>query len=396
MTSPDGITWTLRTPTPNRSWHAVAYGNGVFAAVEWTSAESNTLRVMSSSDGIAWTSRTAVGSVAHWWRAVAYGGGRFVAVDAAFGLAMTSTTGETWTQQIAINQYWNGLAYGGAAGSERVVAVGGSLALLAPGESVRLAGRWDDTRYGRQLQVQAQESHGVRSPDQAHRWLERLDGVGRALARRIAGHVGERVVEVLGEAPGEGAPDPLTEVEGVGPALARTIRASFGQAGKGGGSLEDWRYLDGLGLTRYQADAVVGLAKQRGCSPRELLDREPYALCEVRGFGFARTDTVARKAGAPADCPARIEAALRHQVVEACSADTMCTTGQLVRQASDLLGIVDGPILDAIRRMAGRGQLHVERDAAGTRWCHPPELVAAERRIARLLIPGEAGEEEAA
>jgi len=237
---------------------------------------------------------------------------------------------------------------------ERVVAVGGSLALLAPGESVRLAGRWDDTRYGRQLQVQAQESHGVRSPD------------------------------------------PLTEVEGVGPALARTIRASFGQAGKGGGSLEDWRYLDGLGLTRYQADAVVGLAKQRGCSPRELLDREPYALCEVRGFGFARTDTVARKAGAPADCPARIEAALRHQVVEACSADTMCTTGQLVRQASDLLGIVDGPILDAIRRMAGRGQLHVERDAAGTRWCHPPELVAAERRIARLLIPGEAGEEEAA
>ncbi|MDC1474504.1 hypothetical protein N8350_02710, partial [Candidatus Nanopelagicales bacterium] len=55
MTSPDGITWTSRTATAANYWRSVTYGEGLFVAV----ASSGADRVMTSPDGITWTSRTA-------------------------------------------------------------------------------------------------------------------------------------------------------------------------------------------------------------------------------------------------------------------------------------------------------------------------------------------------
>jgi hypothetical protein len=33
MTSPDGITWTIRTSAADNDWAGVTYGNGLFVAV---------------------------------------------------------------------------------------------------------------------------------------------------------------------------------------------------------------------------------------------------------------------------------------------------------------------------------------------------------------------------
>ena len=56
MTSPDGITWTSRTSAANNSWFSVIYGNGLFVAVA-RFCSSNC--VMTSPDGITWTSANA-------------------------------------------------------------------------------------------------------------------------------------------------------------------------------------------------------------------------------------------------------------------------------------------------------------------------------------------------
>jgi hypothetical protein len=75
MTSPDGITWTIRTSAADNNWVAVTYGNGLFVAV----AESGSgNRVMTSPDGITWTIRTSAADNS--WYAVTYGNGVFVAV----------------------------------------------------------------------------------------------------------------------------------------------------------------------------------------------------------------------------------------------------------------------------------------------------------------------------
>jgi hypothetical protein len=75
MTSPDGITWTIRTSAADNSWFSVTYGDGLFVAVAW-SGQGN--RVMTSLDGITW--KIGISAANNSWRSVTYGNGIFVAV----------------------------------------------------------------------------------------------------------------------------------------------------------------------------------------------------------------------------------------------------------------------------------------------------------------------------
>ncbi|MDO9552978.1 MBG domain-containing protein, partial [Rhodonellum sp.] len=109
MTSTDGITWTSRTSADNR-WNSVTYGNGLFVAVADTGFGN---RVMTSPDGITWTSRTS--ATDNDWASVTYGNGLFVAVaiTGTGNRVMTSPDGINWTSRTsAENNGWNGVAYG--------------------------------------------------------------------------------------------------------------------------------------------------------------------------------------------------------------------------------------------------------------------------------------------
>ena len=52
----DGITWSSRTSATNNNWVSVTYGNGLFVAVSDTGSGN---RVMTSPDGITWTLRAS-------------------------------------------------------------------------------------------------------------------------------------------------------------------------------------------------------------------------------------------------------------------------------------------------------------------------------------------------
>jgi hypothetical protein len=107
MTSTDGITWTSRTPPGNTNTWAVAYGNGLFAAVGLTGS------VMTSPDGINWTNRVA--PAANDWKDIAYANGKFVAVSnsGTGNRVMSSTDGITWISEASANDYsWTGLTNG--------------------------------------------------------------------------------------------------------------------------------------------------------------------------------------------------------------------------------------------------------------------------------------------
>ena len=90
MTSTDGLTWTSRASASDSNWQAVTYGNGLFVAV-------GTNAVMTSPDGITWTARTAVNGS---WDSVAGCGNMFVAVSSVTSpYVMSSPDGITWTQR---------------------------------------------------------------------------------------------------------------------------------------------------------------------------------------------------------------------------------------------------------------------------------------------------------
>lgn len=111
MTSPDGITWTSRTAAAANQWYGLAWGNGVFVA---TSIDGVSNRVMTSPDGITWTSR-ATPNYGNWYQ-VAYGNGQFIAVsqDIANPQSMFSNdNGATWSfRSAAAANTWMGVTYG--------------------------------------------------------------------------------------------------------------------------------------------------------------------------------------------------------------------------------------------------------------------------------------------
>lgn len=91
MTSPDGINWTSRNTSSDQDWRGICYGNGKFVAVCVGSV------TMTSPDGITWTTGTCpTGS----WSRVAYGNGIYIAINGTVttGQSMWSTDGLNWNQ----------------------------------------------------------------------------------------------------------------------------------------------------------------------------------------------------------------------------------------------------------------------------------------------------------
>ena len=73
ITSPDGITWTLRTVPVSAKWKSITYGNGLFVAIA-----SNSTIIITSIDGITWTQRTL--PVSKDWSSITYGNEMFVVI----------------------------------------------------------------------------------------------------------------------------------------------------------------------------------------------------------------------------------------------------------------------------------------------------------------------------
>ena len=111
MTSPDGVTWTLRT-TPDPSspgWYDISWSGSLFVIVGLYAGQ-----VLTSPDGITWTQRSAQTGA---WSSVAYGAGLFVSLATYDAHSMTSTDGITWTKRttpaasIWGSVIWNGTLF---------------------------------------------------------------------------------------------------------------------------------------------------------------------------------------------------------------------------------------------------------------------------------------------
>ena len=86
----------------DQQWEAVTYGNGKFVAVA-SSGSGN--RVMTSTNGTYWTSRASASDSN--WQGITYAGNQFVAVGS--NAVMTSPDGITWTSRTAPTGEWQAI-----------------------------------------------------------------------------------------------------------------------------------------------------------------------------------------------------------------------------------------------------------------------------------------------
>jgi len=105
-TSPDGVTWTARSSGTTETLWAVAWADNRFVAVGGTwngDPDSGDAVILTSDDGIAWTSRHPPAGLTAQLFALTWDGHQLVAVG-FYGTILTSPEGVVWTAQTSGTQ----------------------------------------------------------------------------------------------------------------------------------------------------------------------------------------------------------------------------------------------------------------------------------------------------
>jgi exodeoxyribonuclease V alpha subunit len=260
---------------------------------------------------------------------------------------------------------------------EEVVLVG-PLAHVREGESIVVGGGWRrHARHGWQFQATRVR---VLAPVGGHAVRAYLESI-----KHVGPHAAALLVERFGAADVLAAIDRdpervLRSVPGIGP---RRL----------GGAVASWRdqrelrelrlFLDGHGVDAASAGRI---ARHFGAGSIARLQREPYAICELDGIGFATADALARALDTPPDAPDRLAAGVLHALQQA-ETDGHChlPRAELTERARRLLGGTD--VGDAIDELAARGKVVVDEDRVADARLH-----AIEQRLAahvRALLGGE-------
>lgn len=264
------------------------------------------------------------------------------------------------------------------------------------GDTIEVRGSWEThPRWGQQFVAKHIETLVPTDASGAIEWLRsRLPAVGRKLATEMVERWGlPGVWDALEHDPSAAAaaaveggelaapePSPLCELRGITPARAERIHAEYRRR-----RAERDRVV---AMKQYAlTDRQIGqLTEAFGERALEHVRRDPYCLIElVAGFGWQRSDDLARRMGLAADHPSRIRAFLLHLMSEAEGAGHVYVpAGRLVGMAVSKLGLDER----LVRREANAlldGRKIVRVGSAVYR----PELAEAEdtvaRSIARLL-----------
>ena len=215
-------------------------------------------------------------------------------------------------------------------GKRKTIRFAGRL-MAEVGDSIKLTGTWETSKWGRQLKVTAFEYDLPVDPVGLANYIARnphIKGIGPAKARLIAEQFGNDLDAALG--------DRLPEV-----AKAAKVREDVIETLR-----DEWfrtrafnvanAWLAAFDLTNLE---VTTLVTKYGNAVVAVFKDDPYRLIrELPGYSFKKVDKIARKMGTPKDHASRIRGGLIHTVAEALD-DGHCWTEyeDLVDQANRLL-----------------------------------------------------------
>src|SRR4029079_11952663 len=218
-----------------------------------------------------------------------------------------------------------------SAGGE-VVTVVGSLPGVPVGASLRVVGRFENTaRFGAQLRLTSYTEVAPQTLDGIRRYLGSglIKGIGPEFAARIVERFGITTLEVLDRDPGR-----ISEVSGIGPARARSIRDAWA------GQREIRKvmvFLQGYGVSPAFASRIY---RRYGAAAIARVRENPYRLAfDVWGIGFRSADKLAAALGIERESAARLDAGVRHVLEESAGrGDVFVPRERLAREAAGLLG----------------------------------------------------------
>jgi len=186
-----------------------------------------------------------------------------------------------------------------------LVTVTGHLPYPAPGEALRIEGRWEShPRYGQQFAAEAICAAAPHSTADIGSFLSAgaIPGVGPATARRLTAAFSERTLEVI-----ETDPEQLKTVAGIGAARAAAIHQSWCDR-RGLRRLID--FLSEIGVSGSCGSEIF---QHYGPAAVEQMTRAPLQLVEdLPRIGFLLADAVVRHFDLAVDPEEMAAACVRH------------------------------------------------------------------------------------
>ena len=199
------------------------------------------------------------------------------------------------------------------------------------GVEVELDGEWKETKYGMQLNVSSfricipETMEGIK----AYLASDMIKGIGPVTAERIVEKFGKKTLYIM-----ENVPEKLLEVSGITESRLETIMEGYQ---KNRQLRELMVYLAPFGVT---SNKLMRIQEHFGNNAYPIIKKNPFRLCEIKGFGFLTVDPIARKAkNFKADNPERIKAAILYVLQRATDEEghLFLKSEEIVERSAELL-----------------------------------------------------------
>ena len=232
-----------------------------------------------------------------------------------------------------------------AKGFQELVTVVGMMPDAHVGSVLTLGGHWKiDSRYGRQFQVITFEETLPATAYGIEKYLGSglIKGIGPKFAKLIVNTFGADTLAVI-----ETEPERLTEVPGIGPMRAESIRQSWTDQKE---IKNIMLFLQGHDVSTAHATRIY---RHYGADSIEIVKENPYRLADdIWGIGFKTADTIATKLGFEKEAYVRLRGGLLY-TLNRLSEEGHCYAlrEQLTETGSKLLEVPAELLSDALDQM---------------------------------------------
>jgi len=261
----------------------------------------------------------------------------------------------------------------------RKVTCVGNITEPTTGENMRVYGRWVvDAKYGRQFQFDSYQLVRPSSTEAIVSYLAsgQVEGIGKALAKRLVERFGEDTLEILDK-----RPERVREVEGIGEKRAEAL-------------VKAWRRHERmrevmLFLHKHGMGGALGakIAQTYGDRTIEVIESEPYVLARrIRGIGFLTADRIARSVGVDERDPSRLQAGLIYTLDQATGEGHLFLPARVLLDQGERLMDVERELLEqALTQLEEADEVEIEQTPWG-RAVYLPHLLAAEQEVALRVL----------
>ena len=249
---------------------------------------------------------------------------------------------------------------------------------------IEMEGEWETNSHGTQYKVETFLEVVPRTREGILGYLScgSLKGIGPKTAERIVNRFGLNTLEVM-----EKYPQELLKIQGISQKKLDRIVDSFG---KNKVFRELMTFLSPFHVTPKKANMILQKFRDQSV---EIIRKQPYILCSVKGFGFLTVDAIARQCCAATNDPMRISGCVSYVLREAMKQNGHLYLEQeiLVKDAlkvlnkePDLQPVTETEILKVLYRLVMQDSIVVEENRVYITQQHQEEEDTASM-IARKL-----------